>query len=273
MRCAFLSDLDGTLVHALRALPDEQAPAAVIVEHYEGRPITVSHEQTIGALADLSVRAHFVPATTRSVAQLQRITPIWERVADGWVICANGATILHGGEQDVDWSRTIERRAGGAAPVDQVRDVLEREFGDPAGVRWLGEWRPCDSHFVYAVCDPETTPPGIEEQASRAVEPLGWVAVKHGRKLYVLPRHLTKRAAAEHLIERLEIERVLAAGDSLLDLELLELADRAWVPVGSELERAGALPAGAHQTVQPHIGSGREIAFDALDDVTRFAVS
>lgn len=270
---AFVSDLDGTLVHALRTLPAEQQAVAVVVEHYQGRPITVAHEQTIGALAQLGAHARFVPATTRSVGQLQRVTPIWDRIAEQWAICANGATILHRGLPDEDWRRTVARRASAVATLEQVRSALARELGDPDDVPWLGDWRPCDSHFVYAVCDPDVMPAGIDKQAGRAVEPLGWVAVRHGRKLYVLPGHLTKRAAAEHLMGRLGIDRIVAAGDSPLDLDLLRLADRAWVPVGSELDQAGAVPPDAELTVRAHIDSGRQIAFEALDDATRFAVS
>lgn len=273
MRCALLSDLDGTLVHSLRALPEDQASDAVIVEEYQGRPITVAHKATIGVLAEVDALAQFVPVTTRSVAQLRRVTPLWERVVVGWAICSNGATILERGVPDPDWCSRVRQRAREAAPVEEVRGVLERQFGGSSGAPWLGAWRSCDSHFVYAVCDPKETPAGTATQAARAVAQFGWVTVKHGRKLYVLPRYLTKRAAAEYLIERLEIERVLAAGDSLLDRELLELADRSWVPAGSELERAGAVPRGASLTAGGHIAAGREVAFDALDDVMRFAVS
>lgn len=271
--CALVSDLDGTLIHALRTLPEEHRARAVVVEHYQGRPITVVHRHTIETIRSLCVHARFVPATTRSAAQLQRVTPIWEHVAANWAICANGATIMHQGSPDEEWRRKVERRAQNAATVEQVRSALKREFGEPEVVPWLGSWRSCETHFLYAVFDPDDAPPGTDAQAGRLLESLGWVAVRHGRKLYVLPRHLTKGAATEHLRDRLEIERLLAAGDSLLDLDLLEAADRAWVPSGSELATAGLAPPVAELTARPHVHSGHQIAREALDDVTAFAVS
>jgi hydroxymethylpyrimidine pyrophosphatase-like HAD family hydrolase len=65
--------------------------------------------------------------------------------------------------------------------------------------------------------------------------------------VYVLPDALHKAHAIGYVRERLTDElaavpTVLAAGDTWLDAEMLELADRGWVPLGSEIASAGPPP-------------------------------
>ncbi|NED85314.1 hypothetical protein G3I76_35170, partial [Streptomyces sp. SID11233] len=54
-------------------------------------------------------------------------------------------------------------------------------------------------------------------------------------KLYAVPRALTKSAALNEVAARTGATLTLAAGDSLLDADLLTAADRAWRPGHGEL--------------------------------------
>ena len=55
---------------------------------------------------------------------------------------------------------------------------------------------------------------------------LGWTVSAQGRKVYAVPAGLTKAAAVERLLVERGPAQLLAAGDSLLDRPLLELALR-----------------------------------------------
>jgi hypothetical protein len=68
--------------------------------------------------------------------------------------------------------------------------------------------------------------------------PRGWTVSLQGRKVYAVPRPLTKAAAAVELRDRLG-GPLLAAGDSLLDADLLDVADWAIRPAHGELAEAG----------------------------------
>lgn len=258
----FASDLDRTLIHPKRTLPAGLRERARDAEIYEGRAITVCSPATLDLLGGLGPA--FVPVTTRSEVQLRRVTPIWELARDGWAVCANGATLLHRGEPDPAWQDHVATQAARAASLAEARDALHRALGpaDPGG--WLRRVRDCDEHFLYAICEPDRMPAGAPREAQLAMDVLGWQAVLHGYKLYLLPAHLTKEACVAHVAERLGSRILVAAGDSLLDVGLLERADVALCPADAELVALGAVPAGAEVTAGRHLGAAEEIARRAV---------
>ena len=67
----------------------------------------------------------------------------------------------------------------------------------------------------------------------------GWTVSLQGRKIYAVPKPLTKSAAMREVARRTGAELTLAAGDSLLDADLLLAADRAWRPGHGELADEG----------------------------------
>jgi hydroxymethylpyrimidine pyrophosphatase-like HAD family hydrolase len=258
-----VSDLDRTLVHAARRLPATMR--GVVVEIYRDRAITVASPDALAALRELAAGSAFVPATTRSVQQLRRITPIWSMTAGGWAICANGATLLHRGRPDPDWHAIVDRAGRDSAPVAEARAVFEREVGAPDSVDWMPLLRDCDNRFLYATLVLERVPDALEDDANAALGPLGWHATLHGRKLYSLPRHICKGRALEHLRDRTGADEVMAAGDSMLDVELLLAAEHRWCPRDAELVTLGRVPVGTRITSGGHVQAGAEIARAARD--------
>jgi hydroxymethylpyrimidine pyrophosphatase-like HAD family hydrolase len=264
----FASDLDRTLIHPYRTLPETRYPEAPVAEVYDGRPITVCSLETLALLDELAARDAFVAVTTRSLHQLQRVEPIWARASKSWAICANGATLLAHGVVDLEWKAVVDELCGGAATVADATDAVHAAFGpvDPRG--WLLRVRDCDERFLYAVCEPSLLPEGLAAAASEAMRPLGGEAVLHGRKLYMLPAGLTKLRCVEYLVERTGASGFASAGDSLLDAELLAAADRAWCPRDAELVAWDAVPEGVRITDGEHIDAAEEIAREALEYVS-----
>ncbi len=260
------SDLDRTLIHPWKSLP-EPRDEDLIVEVYEERPITVCSPATLKGIEQLVAKRAFVAVTTRSRAQLERIAPVWERVRGGWAICANGATLLNGGRVDREWKDLVDVVSTNAASLPEAERALEKAFGPAGEEGWLLRVRACDSRFLYAICDPDRIPDGLAVAAEEAMAAIGWTAVLHGRKLYVLPVGLTKVACVEHLCVRLGVQHLMAAGDSLLDAALLAAADVAWAPADSELVTWGAVPPGVHVTKAGHMAAGEEIVAEALDEL------
>ncbi len=67
----------------------------------------------------------------------------------------------------------------------------------------------------------------------------GWTVSLQGRKIYAVPKPLTKSAAVREVARRTGADLTLAAGDSLLDADLLLAADRGWRPGHGELADSG----------------------------------
>lgn len=257
------SDLDRTIIHPSRTLPPQYAAEAAVVEIYEGRGITMASRATLAGLRELVAAGAFVPVTTRSRAQLQRIHGI-SGLGGEWAICANGASVLRRGTEDPAWTAEVARLLHESAPLEDARARFEAAVGAPETVRWMPLLRDCDARFLYCTLLLDQTPADLATTALEAMQELGWRAVLHGRKLYVLPRELCKGHALRWLRGRLGADEVIAAGDSLLDLDLMDAADVAWVPCDAELVELQAVPDTARVTREPHVRAAAEIVGDAV---------
>ncbi|MFI0939388.1 HAD family hydrolase [Streptomyces sp. NPDC021020] len=237
-RTIVASDLDRTLIYSAAALalgmPDEQAPRLLCVEVHESRPLSFMTEAASRLLAELSDAVRFVPATTRTRKQYRRIS--LPGATPSYAICANGGHLLVNGRTDHDWNAEMRRRlADGSAPLDEVRAHLAAT-ADP---EWLRKERIAEDLFCYLVVDRERLPAGWVKELAAWAEPLGWTVSLQGRKIYAVPRPLSKSAALAEVVRRAGADRILAAGDSLLDVDLLLAADAGWTPAHGELSDTG----------------------------------
>lgn len=232
------SDLDRTLIYSAAAMdltmPDAEAPRLLCVEVYDHRPLSYVTETAAALLAGLPARALFVPATTRTREQYRRIH--LPGPPPPFAVCANGGHLLVDGESDRDWQRTVAARlAAGSAPLDEVHAHLVRA-ADPA---WLLRERTAEDLFAYLVVERALLPDGWIEELTAWADARGWSVSLQGRKVYAVPKPLTKSAAVTEIRRRTGATRLLAAGDSLLDADLLLAADHAWRPAHGELATTG----------------------------------
>ncbi|WP_442806500.1 HAD family hydrolase [Streptomyces sp. NBC_01022] len=269
------SDLDRTLVYSAAALqlpmPDAEAPRLLCVEVYDRKPLSYVTETAAGLLAELtgSPSTVFVPTTTRTREQYHRIH--LPGAAAEFAICANGGHILVDGESDRDWQRTVAGRlAEECASLDEIRAHLV-SAADPA---WLLKERVAEDLFAYLVVDRAQLPPDWTKELAAWAEPRGWTVSLQGRKIYVVPRPLTKSAAMREVARRTGATLTLAAGDSLLDADLLLAADRGWRPGHGELADAGWSAPHVEATAASGVAAGEEILrrfLEAATDLRRVA--
>ena len=103
---------------------------------------------------------------------------------------------------------------------------------------WIDHVREADGFFAYTIVDRAAMPLDAVAEVAAWLEARGWRLSLQGRKLYAVPAAVSKSAAVSALAERLGVEQVIAAGDSLLDRDLLELADVSIRPAHGELHDA-----------------------------------
>lgn len=231
------SDLDRTLIYSAAALgltmPDAGAPRLLCVEVHESRPLSYMTETAAALLSELGGAADFVPTTTRTRKQYQRIN--LPGPAPKYAICANGGHLLVDGVSDPEWhARVTARLAAECAPLAEVRAHLEAT-ADPA---WVRKHRVAEDLFVYLVVERELLPEAWVKAFAVWAENRGWTVSLQGRKIYAVPKPLTKSAAMHEVARRTGTALTLAAGDSLLDADLLLAADRGWRPGHGELAEA-----------------------------------
>nr|WP_299531300.1 HAD family hydrolase [uncultured Streptomyces sp.] len=228
------SDLDRTLIYSTGALQltmaDHEAPRLLCVEVYGHKPLSYITETSAALLEELGRTTLFVPTTTRTREQYHRIR--LPGPAPRYAIVANGGHLLVDGVTDLGWHAGVTTRiADGCAPLDEIRAHLAT-VTDPA---WLLKERIAEDLFAYLVVERTLLPEGWVKELADWADPLGWTVSLQGRKIYVVPAPLTKSAAMHEVARRTGATLTLAAGDSLLDADLLMAADRGWRPGHGEL--------------------------------------
>jgi hypothetical protein len=252
------SDLDRTLIYSAAAFaldgPDETMPRLLCVEFYQGAPLSYMTETAARTLEALSTAATFVPTTTRTPEQYRRVQ-LLEKPSP-FAICANGGHILVDGVDDTEWAAAVRSRvADGCAPLADVQHHLAQAGGD-----FVLKRRTASDLFAYTVVDRASLPPGWVEDLTGWCAERGWRTSLQGRKVYCLPACLTKAAAAGEVARRAGASAMLAAGDSLLDIELLEAADLSIRPAHGELHDTGWASPATTTTAARGIRAGEEIA-------------
>lgn len=252
------SDLDRTLIYSSAALqlamPDAEAPRLLCVEVYDRKPLSYLTETAAEVLVELARTTVFVPTTTRTREQYGRIH--LPGPAPRFAICANGGHLLVDGESDPGWQRQVARRlADECASLAEVRAHL-LAAADPA---WLLKERVAEDLFAYLVVERPLLPAGWTEELGEWARTRGWTVSLQGRKIYAVPGPLTKSAAMEEVARRTGATLTLAAGDSLLDADLLLAADRAWRPAHGELADSGWSAPHAEATAAHGVAAGEEI--------------
>ncbi|GAB2726757.1 hypothetical protein GCM10010442_55460 [Kitasatospora kifunensis] len=248
------SDLDRTLIYSRRSAelpPGSPVRLRLVERDADGAPLSHLTDRAAQLLAELAEEAVFVPVTTRTVEQYRRIRLPGPAAGGGagwcppYAICANGGRLLVAGEPDPDWAAVVAQRlAAGGVPLPEVFERLAGGGGGGsrarAGDAWLLRQRVAEGLFVYAMVDRERLPADWLAELTTWCAERGWTVSLQGRKLYLVPRALTKSAAVAEVVRRQGGRSVvLAAGDSLLDADLLLAADHAWRPGHGELADRG----------------------------------
>ena len=207
-------DLDNTLIHSYKYRREDD----ICVEIFKGREQGFICKDAVKKLVLLNDKVEFIPITTRSIEQYQRIQ--WEKmVVPEYALTTNGAILLKNGVKDDVWlqeSTRIVRKYQGE--LNRVLEFLEKEE----------EYIRCkfvDGMYVFLYCKDGVD---IAKKVERYRERTILHVVSSGRKIYFLPPEFNKGEALCRLKERFLPNYVVAAGDSEMDLPMMESADFAF---------------------------------------------
>lgn len=261
MSTLIATDLDQTMIYSPGALrlpgPHTAAPTLVSVEVLDGRPSAFMTQTAHEGLAKLAADHTLVPCTTRTVEQFLRIRlPLTHNGPPRYAVASNGGTLLVDGRPDADWRAGLDQRLREtASPLAEVTTALKSR----ASGEWVLKRRSADGLFTYLVVDLAAVPDGFLSEWGQWCADHGWLLSVQGRKVYSTPVGLRKSAAVAEVAARTGSRRLLAAGDGLLDAEMLELADAAIRPCHGELESLGWHRPHVSVTAQAGVLGGEEI--------------
>jgi hypothetical protein len=248
------SDLDRTLIYSTKASQlGDQKPPVVCVEVHDGKQASFMTEVAAHAIVPLAASCTLVPVTTRVPTQFERV--ILPGPAPKYAIAGNGGMLYVDGVLDRTWSAGVARELAGGFPL---ADVWE-QAGHVCRPEWTIKLRNAAELFCYAVVHPNRLPEGFVSDIGGWAAERGWRVSLQGRKLYWVPEALTKSAAVAEIARRIDADLVLAAGDSLLDTDLLLAADLGIHPRHGELYDTGWSAPNVVQTTDAGVCAGEQI--------------
>lgn len=233
------TDLDRTMIFSKAAMGPEQFGRLDLrcVEIHEDAPLSFMTADAVDLLDALAAAAPVVPVTTRTPKQYRRIALPGRPFR--YAVVSSGGRIITDGADDKSWRAHIDSQLSGAgADLGTVVAELESRIDQS----WVKKFRIADELFCYIVVRTERQPAGFLADWTGWCAERGWTVSQQGRKIYAQPATVTKSAALAEVRRRLiddgtlaAAAPVLAAGDGLLDADLLEAADRGIRPAHGEL--------------------------------------
>jgi len=266
----FVSDLDRTLIYSRRAFwlgPGMDPPPHSLVEVHNGEEISYIADAALTKLRLMAAKMAFAPVTTRTVEQYRRISLFQKVVIPQFAVVSNGGNILVDGQADELWAAQIRKKKERHCLCDEA---LLAEFAKIRHSSWMLMQRQADNLFYYFIVDRACLPYADLAEFRTWAAAGNWTVSLQGRKLYLVPAVVNKADAVLHIKERLQASFLAAAGDSLLDLCVLERADYAIAPCHGEIwdRRSELQPDSLHFTKKAGIFAAGEI-LDAVNEICK----
>ncbi|MCL2053069.1 MAG: HAD hydrolase family protein [Oscillospiraceae bacterium] len=203
----FASDLDNTMIHSYKTAKKGD----ICVELKDGKELSFMSPEAYSLLKTVASECLFVPITTRSLEQYRRITL---GVKPEYALAAHGALLLVNGEVDRQWACETRAMLGDGLPAIKECDLLF-------------DIRYADEFFIFAKSE---NPDSAVEYLKTVIDVNQFFICSVHNKVYVFPKGLDKGTALARLKKRLQPKMVACAGDSVLDIPMLEVSDIAIAP-------------------------------------------
>lgn len=210
MMIHFFSDLDNTLIYSHRAAPEADK---VLAEMLDGREQSYMTRRTLTFLQN-APWLRLIPVTTRSKEQFARISLFPAYLPCPYALVCNGGELLVNGESDPQWLE--ETRALIAPAADALREGIARMES------MIGGGRIIRNPSGLMACGVFEDPAGTVQKLRDAIDDPAVSILRAGRKVYCIPAAMDKGAAVERFKARYPTGAIAAAGDSVLDIPLLE---------------------------------------------------
>jgi Sucrose-6F-phosphate phosphohydrolase len=160
----------------------------------------------------LNRQQKFILVTTRSKQQFERIT--FSNMLS-YAIYDNGGTIKINGVEDAKWTDHID---------SQVKNLkyLPEQLVELVTQQLVGKYERVDKfkNFSIFYINPQNIDQTKELENNLQYE--GYETSIQGNKLYHIPQCMTKVAGLEYLSERMNWDKIVAAGDSKPDISMMK---------------------------------------------------
>lgn len=220
---AFASDLDNTLIYSYKK---DIGKNKVLVEKYKEKEVSYMTNQSYSLLNRIHNKMLFVPISTRSIEQYKRI-----KLSEQWhpklALVSNGGILLENGKIDVKWQiESLNLIAQSLEEQEKAIHILKKDSYRTFDIRKV------DDLFVFTKSsNAEATIKCLSNELNQNIVSI----FNNGCKIYILPKNLDKGTALKRFKTKYGITHLIAAGDSLFDLPMLNIADVMYFPEALKL--------------------------------------
>lgn len=209
-------DLDNTLLYSYKHKSAED----ICVEWKQEKPQGFMSRKSYGLLKEVTACAEVIPVTTRSIAQYRRIQ--WPNGCEPtYALTTNGAILLKKSEIHEEWLRDAQQR------VAPYRDELNGLYRELVEQDLFIRCRIVDDTYLFLYCKPNIDTNAYAESYQKKTS---LYVRAFGRKLYFFPPSINKGTAVKRIRQSLSPDTLICAGDSKIDVPMLQEADIAIVP-------------------------------------------
>ena len=213
----FASDLDNTLIYSYKR---NIGLDKVVVELKGDKEMSFMSFYSHRLLKEIIKKVDFIPITTRSVEQYKRIEFL-QNYCPNFAIVANGGILLKDGKIEKKWYEESLEMIG--TTLDEIDRGIELLLTDE---NIYFEVRKVDGLFGFSKSKK------VEETVKNLKSELNLEKVsiyRQGEKVYIFPKVINKGTSLKRLkkiLQRnLKLDKIICAGDSEMDVSMLELAD------------------------------------------------
>ncbi|MFT8321736.1 MAG: hypothetical protein ABF649_12590 [Bacillus sp. (in: firmicutes)] len=251
----FASDLDRTLIYSKRALETLQSTTQdkmKAVEAKNGENVSFMTERSFQLLKELAENTLFVPVTTRTYEQYERVFIFKKDIQVIYSVSSNGANIYYKGHKVEEWQKHVTKRL-------QI-ECLKKELllQKLEAFSFNGTLKIADNLFFYYILQSDISRE-TKEMVVNLANSFGWKVSLQGRKLYFMPLPICKGEAIKFIQNREGITTIAGAGDSVLDFPFLELSTKSFVPCHGELAAEREFSSTFYVTEKTGADAGEEI--------------
>ena len=224
------TDLDRTFIFSERTIgiPLEETRC---IEQLDGKPISYISNKTAQLMEEVTARnIDIIPVTTRSLAQYARIELFQQKVPHYAVAC-NGGFVLRNGEVDEEWSKIVAKNVSTCLSFDDFRT----HFAACWEMEMFRKINGVDELFYVLLIDEAKKDIDALNALHEQFQQADWTTYLHGKKFYALPKTLSKEAAVTYVLDKIQPTVHYAAGDSFMDLGMMQLTDTHFSPQHGEI--------------------------------------
>ena len=233
MNLVFATDLDRTIIFSKRFLDKYKPDSSYHVsETKDGNIISYISDTVSKNLAELNNSIDILPVTSRSIEEYKRVDLGFK---PRYAIVTSGGTILENGKKLESYEQYIKDKLDTKLLKDVAMDLNCMYFASR-------DSKLIDGKYVFTKTD---NPKECEDEIIELSDKYKDVSFHiQGKKIYAIPNIFSKAVALRWLQHRNGYDKIVAMGDSELDINMLYISDYAVVPKHGELIEKGIVQDG-----------------------------